>query len=236
VDACIRNAVVFRWETSVFGLCAENGRAVAVRTNRGVLPAGAILLAAGIGSLAFIAAVGLQLPIVPEQRHVLFVSRAPSGSARIVARFSPAAAGEILGVRGGSEATVWTFLSAERESLVAGGRSFAWSHSASQRIAISILRQDFAALLPGYAHLLTGRVTTRAQACIVDGFPVIGPASMIDNLYFGLHRSDCRGSLAPVVGALAAQTVAAPRTPGAEPYSMERFPQSAPGGQKRVKD
>jgi glycine/D-amino acid oxidase-like deaminating enzyme len=121
--------------------------------------------------------------------------------------------------------------------VVTGGRSFAWSRGASHRLAVESLRQNFAVLLPGHAHLLSGRVASRVRACIVDGLPVIGPASTIDNLYFGLHRSDFRGMLAPAVGLLSAQAVAARQVSDpATPYSMERFPQSAPGGQRRVKD
>lgn len=237
LEACAGKNIVLRWETVALGLCVEDGRAVAVRTRRGVLAAGAILLTAGIGAMGLISAAGLQLPIVPEQRHTLVASPASPGSARLITSYPHEAPGEILGVRGGPEDEMWVLLRPERESLVTGGRSFAWSRGTSHRTAVDGLREDFAALLPGQAHLLTERVTERVHACIADGLPVIGPASMIDTLYFGLHRSDGRGTLAPAVGALAAQALAAPAGPGrADPFSMDRFPQSAPGGQKRVKD
>lgn len=75
-DRLARGGVRFHWRTEVRGLLLRRGRLVALATERGELPAEAVVVAAGPWTPALLAPLGLAVPIAPVKGVSLTAPRA----------------------------------------------------------------------------------------------------------------------------------------------------------------
>lgn len=163
------------------GLMSDGGRIAGVRLGTGPVPADVVAVAAGVGSTALCAGIGLDLP-VSSSPATLLRFRAPSG---LVTRVVSNDDLEIRESRGG-------------RLLAAGERAEGAARDALGERVLAALRRQFRGA--GDARLLG--VETGRRPMPADGAPIVGFAPSAPNLYLAVMHSGI--VLAPVVGRLAA--------------------------------
>jgi glycine/D-amino acid oxidase-like deaminating enzyme len=228
------------WGVKALGLDVKNGRAVGLRSSMGPIPAGAFLLASGIGTMGIFASTGIQMPPVPERTHRLVGQSIDSGPNRLVTEYLlPGPFAYQSGTQeeeSGFYVKLSAWVSAGREASVGEAREFVFvdNNGPSNRGALNAISRRFSTRMPGYANLVFDTLISRYNCFIFDGLPIVGPAPNVEGLYFALYRRDCGGMIGPALGDLAGRTISARESlDGMQEFSPERFPQSAPGGRKK---
>src|SRR4030042_4127478 len=228
------------WETQAFGIEAGKGMLV-LRSSKGPVQAKRIVLTAGVAALSIISSVGVQLPVVPEKQYRLIGGSSGSKSNQAIVEYKPAGrsmqrdAEESDG--GDPEVELSISLSPDKQTSAGYGKEFAVTDQSSQQMAMHKISHRIKQVLPGYRDLRFSRVVSRFEPVITDGIPISGPAPNVEGLYLTLGPRDNIGLLAPAMGESAARWImTGEKSEKTKMLSPERFPQTAPGGKKQVKD
>jgi glycine oxidase len=194
--------------TPVMAIETANGRATAVRTFDGVLPAGAVVIAAGAWSRTLGDSIDYRIPTVPVKGQMLAIADAPQPLRRVIAGgggyFVPRANGTIaVGATEEHDAGFDT-------SVTPAG--IAWLTDLIGRVAPSLLQgrldATWAGLRPG----------------VEDGEPIIGRIPHLDNVWVATGHFRSGALLAPATAqALAASITTGQLDPILMPFDPARF-------------
>jgi glycine/D-amino acid oxidase-like deaminating enzyme len=233
--------ISLRLGIEAFGIDVKDGRAVAVRSSDGPLKVGQILLASGVGMMGLISSTGVQLPVVPEQLYRLIGQ--PVGSERccVISNYGTASSASRKGsperISTEMEARLFVVFGKKLRTSVGDGWEIGSVLHSSDHAAFNELSRLFINFMPGYKNVFFDKVVSRFNALIADGLPIIGPVPNIGGLSLAMYHRDYKNILGPALGDWAAKWIVSGEAPeGATLLSTERFPQTAPGGRKAVKD
>ena len=221
--AAQREGAVLRLGTPVREiLLGAGGRATAVLTGEGPLPAGAVVVACGVWSRRLVRGLGIELPITPRKGHILVTER---GGYRFRRKLS--------------EASYLTAVESDSESLRV---AMVVESTAAGTVLIGSSRQhsdfdrdvdpDVAALVarrairffPGLARVRAIRVYAGLRPLSADHLPLIGSLPGHDNLYVAAGHEGAGISLAPATAELVTSLVRGEATPeAASGFAPERF-------------
>jgi len=228
------------WETQAMGIEVGNKTAV-LRTSIGPIEVERIVLTVGVAALSIISSTGVQLPVVPEIQYRLIGDPSRSKSSQTIFEYKPpnfyAQRTTEESDDGDLEVDLSVSFRPDRQTSAGYGKEFvATGHSSGQTAMLKICRR-ITRILPGYSDLHFSRVVSRFEPVVADGIPIVGPAPNVEGLFLALCPKDNKGSLSPAVGEYAAGWVITGKTSEkTEILSPKRFPQTAPGGLKRVTD
>lgn len=172
----------------VSGLVVKDGQIRGVRTREGELPADAVVLAAGLGSQALAQGLGVALPLTSSPGILIHTRPQPKLLDRLAfaphSTFRQTLDGQIIASASGHEG--------------AGGAGD------PAEIGRAILK-NAAEYLPQIRDAKIDRVTVGQRVLPGDGFPVVGFAPNIGQLYVAVTHSGV--TLAPVIGRWAATEI-----------------------------
>ncbi|MGC4940601.1 NAD(P)/FAD-dependent oxidoreductase [Kribbella sp. DT2] len=192
--------------TTVTALEHQAGKVIGVRTTAGTIPAETVVLAAGTGSVALCAGVGIHLPVEPSPA-ILVRLRAKPGLVRAIVA-TPA-----LEARQLDDGTVLA------PTVYSGETAQAALRATAQRV-----RDQFAARFRGGgdAEIISVEVGWRPMP--VDDEPIIGGPAGTEGLYVAVMHSAI--TLAAAVGRLAASEILtdrpAPELEGCRPTRFDK--------------
>lgn len=193
--------------TSVTGFLTEGERVTGVRTSSGVLSAGAVVLAGGVGSSSLMQQLGTSLPIHPVK-------------------------GEILAVRPASalvKANVWgdgCYLVPKRDGrVIIGATEEPGVHDRRPTLGgVAALSGAALETVPGLTSAPFHSAWGGLRPTAPDNLPVLGPAEGWEGLLIatGAHRNGVL--LAPIVGqSIAALALGEEPSVDVSPFSPGRF-------------
>jgi glycine/D-amino acid oxidase-like deaminating enzyme len=238
--ACDRHKKITQhWNTTVFGIEVKKEKVVGVRTQTGAIKAGCVLVAAGVESLGILSAIGIQLPAVKEKKYRLignpvrikkshFVVEYTSARENVKPNFNDTPIGDL-------QVSLSAFLGTDQYVSVGGGKELVISTFSSEPDVFNALGRHFLKILPGYNGLRFHKIVSRFDPLLVDGLPVVGCVPYVTGLYMALYARDDKGLIAPAIGESVGHWLTEEKPPDdMHPLFPERFPQTAPGGDKRV--
>jgi sarcosine oxidase subunit beta len=191
--AAQRLGAQYRTQVTALELLVEGDRVRGVRTATDTLHAGAVVLAASVGSTALAETAGLRLPVRPLALQMLRSNPAPPG------RLQPVlgAVGRALSLKqladgafliGGGWAADITDADNERAQLLSERISGNWA--------------DACGVLPEVAQYEIARTWFGIEAESIDAIPFLGPVPGCPGLLLATGFSGHGFALAPVVGEL----------------------------------
>lgn len=187
----VRHGVRVRPGTEVLGLDVERGRVRQVRTSRGDLRPGRVVLAAGAWTADWAARLGVRLELQPVRGHSVTL-RAPAGSPG-----RPVLLGE--------ETVALTPLGATMRA--AGGLQLAGFDRAVDGAEVDRLLRAVRAHLPGLERTETVAVWSGLRPCTPDSVPLLGPLPAVRDVTVACGYGHVGMGLAPAAGELAARAV-----------------------------
>jgi sarcosine oxidase, subunit beta len=220
------SGVAIERDTEVTGIRVEGGRIAGVETTRGPVAAPIVVNAAGphargIGRLA-----GVDVPVDPYRRHI-FIAQAGAAGWMVPA----------------SHIMVIDFDTTFYCHREGAGLLFGMGDPREPSTFDTTVRWDF---LPEVTEAAVKRMPALADASIShawaglyemspDGNPIIGPVRDVDGLFLINGFSGHGFQHSPAAGRIVADLIVG-RDPGLdlEPFSFERFSQSAIGGERYV--
>ena len=207
-----RSGVRVLAETEAFGVAVERGRAAGVETSRGLLSAGAVVVAAGAWSSQILSDEG---PRVFPVRGQMLCFAHDDADARPFRHVVYSRRGYVVPRRGGRLLAGSTTERAGFEKIVTGGgvrQVLAHALEIAPALADSRLCDTWAGLRPATE----------------DGRPVLGESSEVRGLFYATGHYRNGILLAPLTGALLAEAIADhARPPLLEPFSPERLRRAA---------
>ena len=198
-----------RRATRAAGFEVSGGRISAVRTDGGTIDADVVLLAAGNGTEALAAGLGVRVPMAPSPGLLATVGPAAPPLRHVVhagdVAMRPDADGHILLSSRAIDATL----------------DPATRAVAPDAEPCRVLTERAARLLPAITDAPVERARVGLRAVAVDGMPVAGYAPAVENLYLLIAHSGA--TLAPVLGRLVAGELTGQPDDVLAPYRPTRF-------------
>lgn len=199
-----------RRNVKVVGLQSSGGRVNGVVTDQGVEQADGVLLAAGVGSVGFLAAPDL---IQPRKGQLIVTDRAGSDMPRFPGplmscrylmskgsqRSGSAAPGRSLGLVIDPLVT--------GQFLIGGSREDSGDAGSADVDAVARLLGDAVALSPSLAQLRVIRVFAGVRAATRDGLPIVGRIGGADNVWIATGFEGDGICLGPLMGRLCQQLI-----------------------------
>jgi sarcosine oxidase subunit beta len=178
-----------------------------VTTDKGVVEAPHLVLAAGVDSVPLARTVGLELPIRKVRRRLAFTAPAPAGT------LPPLLVAAERGFAG--------------KQLSSGVFYLGWLQENSDADDLTFLEETLKAgstLIPLLAELPVRRVLAGDYDMSPDRRPVLGPTPGYDGLHLAVGFSGHGFMIAPAVGELVAAAIGGPDTPlDGEAFSLTRL-------------
>lgn len=196
----------FRCDTRVTGLRLDgSGRCVAALTPEGELPAGAIILAAGVWSGELAQSVGLSLPVKPRKGHVLVTAAPPGLLAHPLLDGSYAAA--VQSDANAAQVALVAEMTAGGALLLGSSREFAGFDTSASRPIIAAIAARAARCIPSLAHAKVIRSYAGLRPWSPDHLPLIGPVARTPGLFLATGHEGAGIGLAPITGQLIAEWI-----------------------------
>ena len=214
--------VEIAWGRRVLGVTTVAGAVTAVRTDAGVSAVKAVVIAAGAGAAGITAALGLQLPVLPEwsawmrlegvEAHVGWLVRAEAVE---VSR------------TGVHLACLWS--EGDGRGLVGAYRSFGAAGERRDTLARSYLAEVAQRLAPAVAcdTAVSWRLHAHTSA---DHLPVVGSLPTAPGVVIALPHGPYGNARAVEIARRACDAVMDPDGSRRHAWSLDRFPQGATGG------
>lgn len=194
----------------ILGLHHAGGRVDGVVTEQGIESFDAVLLAAGLGSMAFLAGPDL---IRPRKGQLIVTDRAdrdaprfpgPLMSCRYLVSKGSHPAGNVTEAR-----SLGLVIDPLRtgQFLIGGSREDRDDKDVADADVIASLLRDAVALSPSLAHLRVIRVFAGVRAATRDGMPIVGRVGGADNVWVATGFEGDGICLGPLMGHLCQQMI-----------------------------
>jgi sarcosine oxidase subunit beta len=179
--------------------------------------------------------------VVPEKRYRLIGRAREDMKNRVISEFmsSRSETRRENGYREKGELGVVlsVFYQKNEPTVVGDGSDVVTVNRYLEQPALREIRRRLDQIVPGRPHEGLDTVFSRMDVIVYDGLPIAGPVPNVDGLYLAAGQRRERDLTTPALGNLAARSVLRHDIADVEKnLSPERFPQSAPGGRKRVTD
>jgi glycine/D-amino acid oxidase-like deaminating enzyme len=199
-----------------------DGRATALRTASGPIPADAVVVAAGVWTPAVLATAGLHVPVTPRKGHVLVLQRSPVRFRRKLSEAGYVAAVEADG--DGLQVAMVVDRRARGPPLPARPRDHGGFAVAPPRDDAAAVARRAARFFPVLRELQVLRMYAGLRPLSPDHLPLIGPLADAENVCVATGHEGAGIGLAPATGELVSAwyTGAAPAVP-LEWFSPKRF-------------
>jgi glycine/D-amino acid oxidase-like deaminating enzyme len=184
---------------------SAGGRVEAVETASGRIPAGAVVLAAGVWTREIAATAGLEVPIRPRKGQIVVVERAPSFFHRKLME-----AGYVATVESGETALQVAMVAESTRAgtlLLGSSRELVdFDRRVNVRVAAAIAARAIR-FFPALANLRCIRTYAGLRPFSPDHLPLIGPLGGAEGFYVATGHEGAGICLAPATGRLIAQWV-----------------------------
>ena len=185
---------------------SSTSRIDVVRTTRGDVRPGTVILAAGAWSAACARLLSLRLMVQPVRGYSITVKAPAASPARLVLLAEARAAVTPLG----------------GEIRFAGMLQLGAGHASAR--STNGLRRLVGGYLPAIADLPAVRAWTGSRPCTPDGLPYVGFARQYQNVFVAAGHGAIGMGLAPATGESAAQAIAGePAGFDLAPFRLDRF-------------
>jgi glycine/D-amino acid oxidase-like deaminating enzyme len=210
------------WGRRVLGVTVAGGAVTAVRTDAGESAVDGIVIAAGAGAAAITAALGLQLPVLPECSAWMRLEglEAPRGW---LVRAEPVDVSRT----GVHFACIWS--EGDGRGLVGAYRSFGAAGERRDTLARSYLAEVAQRLAPAAACDATVAWRLHAHTS-ADHLPVVGSMATTPGVVVALPHGPSGNARAVEIARGACDAVMDPEGSRRHAWSLARFPQGATGG------
>lgn len=214
VSALGRRGGEVRAGVAATGIEVAQGRAQAVLTTGGRLPAAAVVLAAGAWSPQLAASVGLDLPVSPRRglvietaperrvtRHMLMDGGYQRRVALSAAQQAQAGPLDRHGV---------SFVFVQRPDgrcLIGGSREHVGFCAEADPVVLELIRQRQRRFLPGAPAFVETRAYWGFRPCSPDRLPLIGPVTTPAGLYLATGHEGSGLTLGPATGEAIAEMI-----------------------------
>ena len=192
----------------VQAITVQDGRATGVQGSAAHHAADAVVLAAGMWSLALLRPLGYRIPLESQRGYHITLTSPGIDVGRCVV-----------------PADRKVFITPMESGLrVAGTVEFGGLARPPTPRRAALLRQDVAAVFPDAATEAVEGFWMGHRPCLPDSVPVIGPSARIAQLYFAFgHGHLGLTGAAPTAGMLAPVVMGRPANADLTPYAAERF-------------
>lgn len=187
-------------EARVDGIVMEGGRAAGVRAGDDTIRSDAVVVAAGGGSGALLAPLGIDMPVETVPGLIVRTAPLPPLTRRVVTA---------------PEVHLWQ----REDGSVLAAEDYAGSDPAgADRIAASVLAR-IAALFPAAGEVCEAGRTMAARPMPADDRPILGEVT--DRLWLAVTHGGV--TLAPVIGALTTEELLGSPAAALDPFRLARF-------------
>ncbi len=199
-----------RRNVAVTGLHRSGGRVRGVVTDQGVEQADGVLLAAGLGSAAFLATPDL---IRPRKGQLIVTDRAGRGSPRfpgplMSCRYLVSKGSQPAGnMESGRSLGLVIDPLATGQFLIGGSREDSADTESADADVVARLLGDAVALSPSLARLRVIRVFAGVRAATRDGLPIVGRVGGADNVWIATGFEGDGICLGPLIGRVCQQLI-----------------------------
>ncbi|GAB3799756.1 NAD(P)/FAD-dependent oxidoreductase [Virgibacillus kimchii] len=214
----------------VIRLLTENNRVIGVETKAEKIYADAVVVAAGVWTPKLFEPLGVEVPIIPRQGHILVSERMPSflhtgilSAAYIANKLKQNHQAEEVDPFGVGLAIGQTH---SGSLLIGGSRQFAGYHTETNPEVIRQIGEVAVRAFPLLANARIIRAFTGLRPYTPDGMPILGPVDGMDGVYIAAGHEGDGVALAPISGKMMAQMVCREEeTVGVDPgiFSLSRF-------------
>ncbi|MFM9276940.1 NAD(P)/FAD-dependent oxidoreductase [Paenibacillus jiagnxiensis] len=205
------------------------GNVCGVETPRGVISAGAVVLAAGVWTRAIGQSLGLNLPIIPRKGHILVSARMPSIGKRKVMEFS-----YLMSKFGGQRSVdeedekygiAMVFEpTASQNILIGSSRQFVGMDSRVDQQVIRLIARRAIRFFPVLANTPLMRAYTGLRPWTPDHLPIVSAVEEVPGLFIASGHEGDGISLAAVTGKLVTEMIRGePTCVPLEPLRYDRF-------------
>ncbi|MFB5267868.1 NAD(P)/FAD-dependent oxidoreductase [Paenibacillus enshidis] len=205
------------------------GNVCGVETPRGVISAGAVVLAAGVWTRAIGQLLGLSLPIIPRKGHILVSARIPSIGKRKVMEF-----GYLMSKFGGTRSVdeedetygiAMVFEpTASQNFLIGSSRQFVGMDTSVDQQVIRLIARRAIRFFPVLANMPLMRAYTGLRPWTPDHLPIISAVEEVPGLFIASGHEGDGISLAAVTGKLVTEMIRGePASVPLEPLRYDRF-------------
>ena len=205
----------------------RDGRVTAIETSAGRIPAGAVVIAAGVWTPALLETAGLTVPVKPRKGQIVVLERSPVRFRRKLSE-----AGYVAAVEAGHDAKLQVAMVVESThsgtALLGSSREHVgFDREVDLSVAAAIARRAarFFPVLNGARAL---RVYAGLRPLTPDHVPIVGPFAEAPNLCVATGHEGAGIGLAPATGELVAAWHAGEPSPlPLEWFSPDRFAPAA---------
>jgi glycine/D-amino acid oxidase-like deaminating enzyme len=203
-------------------LMGADGRATAVITDHGALPAGAVVVACGVWSRQLVLRLGVALPVTPRKGHILVTERGAHRFRRKLSEASYLTAveseGDALRVAMVVEST------AAGTVLIGSSREGAGLNREVDAGVAAVVAERAIRFFPALARARVVRAYAGLRPLSADHLPVVGRLPGHENVCVATGHEGAGISLAPATAELVASLMVDDATPEmATWFSPERF-------------
>ncbi len=208
----------------VIGLAQDaGGRITGVRTAAEMLPAAAVVCAAGVWSAELLRPLSIALPIRPRKGHILVTARRPGLLRHPLLEGSYAAS--VQAAAGVVQVALVAEATGPGNLLLGSSREFVGYDRVVSGNVVAAIAARAARFLPALARTDVIRSYAGLRPWTPDHLPLVGPVGAAPGLWLATGHEGAGIGLAPVTGQIIAKWLVSGRMPAlAEPISPERFP------------
>jgi len=218
-----------RTGVAVHRIATAGGRVTGVQTADGLLPAGAVVLAAGAASAALAASAGLPLPLEPRRGQLVRL-RAPAGGRapffehKVV---DGAYLASVASADAGLQVSTVMETTWEGDVLVGSSRERRGFDLAVDDAVSDAMLARAARLAPGLRALPRAAAWAGLRPWLPDHLPAIGASEAVPGLWLATGHEGAGVALGPVTGRLVARAyVGDPAGLDLAPFAPDRFAHS----------
>ncbi|MEU8249633.1 FAD-binding oxidoreductase [Nonomuraea sp. NPDC048916] len=220
-------AVRVRTGVTVTGFTRSGDRITGVRTDRGDLPAGAVINAAGTWGGEVAALAGVELPILPRRGFILVTEPLPEPLIRHKV-YTAAYVTNVASDAAGLETSAVVEGTPAGTVLIGASRERVGFDRTTSVPVLSRLAAQAVALFPALREVRAIRSYCGFRPYCPDHLPVIGPDPRAPGLYHACGHEGAGIGLAPATGHLLAQVITGRRPElDLHPFRPDRFEEPA---------
>ena len=221
--ALVREAVAagaeLREGCAVEGIAVAGGRVTGVRTAEGVIPAGAVVIAAGPWSAPLAASAGVPLPLEPRKGQLVRLAAPAPGMVRHKV-VDGSYLRSVTSADAGLELSTVVETTWEGDVLVGSSRERRGFDTAVDPAVTRAMVDRAARLFPGLAQLPVAAAWAGLRPWLPDHRPAIGPSRAVPGLWLATGHEGAGVALGPVTGRLIAQLYCGER-PVVDPIAFD---------------
>lgn len=203
--AARRSGAQFCFGDEVQSVVVRGSQVRGVRTSRGRLAAGVVLLTVGAWTSCLLTPLGVELPVVPRRGEILVTEPMPPVLSSIVlhARYVAAKLAE----NDEQQATLVMEQVSDGNLMIGSTRSDAGFDIRNTFAGITALAREAQRLAPSLSGVSVVRSFAGLRPVSPDGLPLIGPVQEVEGLFVATGHGGDGVALAPITGEIVGEGI-----------------------------